>query len=74
MAGGHVWKRGVRGRYYEIRSMSRQYASYWNAFLLDLHLRSRSEIDGTFARENKKIKHFRFHRIRLRNITPDLML
>ena len=25
---------GVRGRYYEIRSMSGRYASYWNAFLL----------------------------------------
>ena len=26
---------GVRGRYYEIRSMSGRYASYWNAFLFD---------------------------------------
>ena len=25
---------GVHGRYYEIRSMSVRYASYWNAFLL----------------------------------------
>ena len=25
---------GMCGRYYEIRSMSRWYASYWNAFLL----------------------------------------
>ena len=42
--GGHAWQgtcmaRGVcevgdmRGRYYELRSMSGQYASYWNAFL-----------------------------------------
>ena len=41
--GGHVWQwvcvaggmhgRGVRGRYYEIQSMSGRYASYWNAFL-----------------------------------------
>ena len=44
----HAWQRGdmcdrvvcmvggggVRGRYYEIRSMSGRYASYWNAFLL----------------------------------------
>ena len=43
MAGGHVWQGGAcmaRGRhpcpsrYYGIRSMSRRYASYWNAFLL----------------------------------------
>ena len=46
MAGGHVWQGegdmhgrgacmagGVRGRYYEIRSMSGRYALYWNAFL-----------------------------------------
>ena len=37
--GGCAWQGacvagGVRGRYYEIRSMSGQYASYWNAFLL----------------------------------------
>ena len=32
--GGHAWQGGVRGRYYEIRSMSGRYASYWNAFLL----------------------------------------
>ena len=37
---GCAWQRGVhgqvgdmRGRYYEIRSMSGRYASYWNAFL-----------------------------------------
>ena len=42
---GHVWQGGVHsrgacvagggvhGRYYKIRSMSGQYASYWNAFL-----------------------------------------
>ena len=36
---GHVWwGRGVRGRYYEIRSMSGRYASYWNAFLFDMIL------------------------------------
>ena len=36
MAGGRqgAWQGGMCGRYYEIRSMSRQYASYWNAFLL----------------------------------------
>ena len=44
--GGHAWwgacmaggggaqGGGMRGRYYEIRSMSGRYASYWNAFLL----------------------------------------
>ena len=44
--GGHVWwdvcmagegvmhgRGGLHGRYYEIRSMSGRYASYWNAFL-----------------------------------------
>ena len=40
MAGGHAWQGvcvaggGIHGRYYEIRSMSGRYASYWNAFLL----------------------------------------
>ena len=41
MAGGPAWQRGAcmgghacHGRYYGIRSMSRRYASYWNAFLL----------------------------------------
>ena len=39
VAGGHEWwgacvAGGVHGRYYEIRSMSGRYASYWNAFLL----------------------------------------
>ena len=29
---------GVCGRYYEIRSMSGRYASYWNAFLLKVLL------------------------------------
>ena len=33
MVGGHTWQGVVRGRYYEIRSMSGRYASYWNAFL-----------------------------------------
>ena len=44
IAGGHAWQEGhawqggvhgggVCGRYYEIRSMSGRYASYWNAFL-----------------------------------------
>ena len=33
--GGHAWLGGgVRGRYYEMRSMSGRYAFYWNAFLL----------------------------------------
>ena len=42
VAGGHEWQGacmaggGMRGRYYEIRSMSGRYASYWNAFLLTL--------------------------------------
>ena len=44
VAGGHVWqggmhgRRGVHGRYYEIRSMSERYASHWNAFLIVLLL------------------------------------
>ena len=29
---------GVHGRYYEIRSMSGRYASYWNAFLFSIHV------------------------------------
>ena len=33
VAGGHAWYTPPR-RYYEIRSMSGRYASYWNAFLL----------------------------------------
>ena len=38
VTGGHAWRGGVchacpPGRYYEIRSMSGRYASYWNAFL-----------------------------------------
>ena len=42
MAGEHAWQGSMCGRgqgdippsrYYKIRSMSRQYASYWNAFL-----------------------------------------
>ena len=35
--GGHAWQVATHappGRYYNIRSMSGQYASYWNAFLL----------------------------------------
>ena len=38
MAGGmhSKWGGGMCGRYYEIQSMSRQYASYWNAFLFHL--------------------------------------
>ena len=32
MAGGHVWH-APPNRYYEIRSMSGWYASYWNTFL-----------------------------------------
>ena len=37
MAGRHVWQGGI----YEIRSMSRQYASYWNAFLLQTIMMSK---------------------------------
>ena len=33
MAWGMRGRWGVHGRYYEIRSMSGRYASYWNAFL-----------------------------------------
>ena len=39
---------GMRGRYYEIRSMSGRYASYWNAFLFDLLLRLVSSVKTTF--------------------------
>ena len=38
--GGHVWQGGMHGRYYEIRSMSGRYASYWNAFLLSTFFRA----------------------------------
>ena len=49
MAGGHAWQGvWVAGgacvacipptRYYEIQSMSGQYASYWNAFLLSIKI------------------------------------
>ena len=34
MAGGHAWQGTCPPRYYEIRSMSGWYASYWNAFLV----------------------------------------
>ena len=30
---GCAWQGGMHGRYYEIRSMSGRYTSYWNAFL-----------------------------------------
>ena len=33
MAGGHACHTCPPGRYYGIQSMSRRYASYWNAFL-----------------------------------------
>ena len=33
MAGGHAWHICPPPRYYEIRSMSGRYASYWNAYL-----------------------------------------
>ena len=36
---GHAWQGGMRGRYYEIWSMSGWYASYWNAFLLILKMK-----------------------------------
>ena len=37
MARGCVWwGLGVHGRYYEMQSMSGQYASYWNAFFSKL--------------------------------------
>ena len=34
IAGGCAWQGGMCGRYYEIWSISGQYVSYWNAFLL----------------------------------------
>ena len=33
VVGGACMAWGVHSRYYEIRSMNGQYASYWNAFL-----------------------------------------
>ena len=33
MVRGCAWQGGMHGRYYEIRSMSGRYTSYWNAFL-----------------------------------------
>ena len=36
-AWGHTWYT-LPGRYYEIRSMSGRYASYWNALLFELTL------------------------------------
>ena len=41
----------MHGRYYEIRSMSGRYASYWNAFLIDnifakkLHENAKNKLD-----------------------------
>ena len=32
---GPTWHAGPTGRYFEIRSMSGRYASYWNAFLFN---------------------------------------
>ena len=32
---GHAWHTRTPSRYYEMRSMSRRYASYWNAFLFE---------------------------------------
>ena len=34
VAEGCAWQGGMHGRYYEIRSMSGLFASYWNVFLL----------------------------------------
>ena len=34
--GGHAWQGTLHGRYYEVRSMTGWYASYWNAFLFAL--------------------------------------
>ena len=55
-SGGHAWffQGGVHGfssffGYNEIRSMSRRYASYWNAFLLHLHSKSSVRTEGKFA-------------------------
>ena len=46
--GGGCMVGGMHGRYYEIRSMSGRYASYWNAFLFDLLLRFVSSVKTTF--------------------------
>ena len=44
--GGCVAEGGMRGRYYEIRSMSGRYASYWNAFLFSGVFRP--PVDGVY--------------------------
>ena len=41
MAGGLHGMHGPPNRYYEIRSMSGRYASYWNAFLINKTLSSK---------------------------------
>ena len=52
---GRAWQGGVRGRYYEIRSMSGRYASYWNAFLFngELPLHDHYECTVEFRSSNE---------------------
>ena len=48
---------GVRGRYYEIRSMSGPYASYWNAFLY-VGINSRNKLPVCMNIKNKQMSFF----------------
>ena len=42
---------GMHGRYYEIRSMSGRYASYWNAFLLIIFLHNAAAFTVNYSRK-----------------------
>ena len=48
---------GVRGRYYEIRSMSGRYAAYWNAFLY-VGINSRNKLPACMNIKNKQMNFF----------------
>ena len=49
MAGGVHGGEGMRGRYYEIRSMSGRYTSYWNAFLYFYYFKHPQVIPGLWT-------------------------
>ena len=52
VVGGMHGRGDVHGRYYKIQSMSRQYASYWNAFLFKwwIHCKHPSSLSTLFLR------------------------
>ena len=62
MAGGCAWQGGMHGthappsRYYEIQSMSRWHASYWNAFLLHCAIRESWPISQKDLTESKDLR------------------